>query len=155
MRSVCSECPMMMDLPIDMAIRIVRLLDVQTLAVACGGTCSALLFLCSVRHLFLCALHYFFCGPLLCVAAFVPYHCTVTVPSLYRHCHHPCPAQLHASSMRRVSRSSLHHHCTITAPSPHHHCTITAPSLHHPRQIDREEEEEKRESVESVCSVCR
>ncbi len=24
--------------------------------------------------------------------------------------------------------TSLHHHCTITAPSLHHHCTITAGS---------------------------
>ena len=30
---------------------------------------------------------------------------------------------------------SLHHHCTIAAPSPHHHCTITAPSLEGKSQI--------------------
>ena len=29
----------------------------------------------------------------------------------------------------------LHHHRTITAPSPHHHRTITAPSPHHHRTI--------------------
>ena len=56
-------------------------------------------------------------------------HDTITAPSLPPP---PDPAVGPAILILAViHRRSLHHHRTITAPSPRHHRTITAPSLHH------------------------